>query len=163
MKFITEFTEEEQIKAVEQSVDIIQSFLTATELKKILQTVPKGEFKTDKEKLEAAGNQGFKNILNVIKRVCAEHSNEAIAINRLLWKPTLAKRPVMITEWDEEGFPVETYKKDKDGHVVFEEYQETEADYPNLFKTIAYLPIVIKKDRWLIDFFTSMLWLKEMF
>lgn len=163
MKFITEFSELEQIEVIEKSVDIIKSFMTATELQEILQTPPKGDFKTDKEEKEARGNQGFQNILSVIQKVCLKYKNEAIAINRMLWKPELSKKPVKVTEWDDEGFPVEVYKKDKDGHIIFEEYQETEEDCPNFLKTIAYLPVLVKKERWIYDFFISLIDLREMF
>lgn len=161
MKFITEFSEVEKYKNIGLAIDEIKEIVSLSEIQEATKQLPKGEFKTQEEKDVAAGNQGFKNVMTVINKILVEHTEELVKINHLFWKPETVKKPVKVTEYDENGFLIEDYKRDNDGHVVYEEYQETAEDYPSVFKTIAKLPVLMNEEPEILNFFTSLGGLKS--
>lgn len=162
MKFITEFKEMEKYQNIGQAIDEIKEIVSLSEIQEATKQLPEGDFKTKDEKDIAAGNQGFKNVMTVINKILVNHTKELAKINHLFWKPEVVKKPVKITEYDEDGFPVEVYKKDEAGHVVFEDYKETDEDYPSIFKTIAKIPVLINEEPDLLRFFTSLGGLKSL-
>lgn len=152
MKFIADFPEIEQYKAMAEAVDSIKELLTLSEIEEIRSKLPQGDFKTEEEKQEAFGNQGFKNLMEVVSTLMGTHAELLVRVNHAFWKPEIVKRPVKEEKWDDNGFLVEDYKRDEQGHIVYEEYQETENDYPMITKTIG--KIISANESWLRDFFT---------
>lgn len=152
MKFITEFTEIEQYKAMANAVDSIKELLTLKEIEEIRAKLPQGDYEDEEEKAEAMGEQGYKNMLEVIAMLMKDHADLLIKVNHAFWKPETIKRPAKEKKWDENGFLVEDYKRDEEGHIVYEDYTETENDYPSIIKTVG--TFFKSNSGWIADFFT---------
>lgn len=149
MKFITEFTEIEQYKAMANAVDSIKELLTLKEIEEIRAKLPQGDYE---DEAEAMGEQGYKNLLEIISMLMKDHANLLIKVNHAFWQPEIIKKPAKEKKWDENGFLVEDYKRDKDGHIVYEDYTETENDYPSIIKTVG--TFFKSNSGWIADFFT---------
>lgn len=152
MKFIAEFTEIEQYKAMANAVDSIKELLSLEEIEKIRDTLPQGDFVSEEEKLKAYGEQGYKNLLSVVSSLMRDHAELLVKVNHAFWQPETVKRPVKEQKWDEDGFLVEDYKRDYEGHIVYEDYMETDEDYPSVLKTIG--EVFTANKGWITDFFT---------
>lgn len=152
MKFIADFKEIEQYKAMANAVDSIKELVSLEEIEKIRDTLPQGDFESEEEKLKAYGKQGYNNLLSVVSSLMRDHAELLVKVNHAFWKPETVKRPVKEQKWNDEGFLVEDYKRDDEGHIVYEDYIETEEDYPSVIKTIG--EIFTSNKGWITDFFT---------
>lgn len=152
MKFIADFTEIEQYEAMAKAVDSIKELLSLKEIEEIRAKLPQGTFDDEEKEAEARGEQGYKNLLEIISILMKDHAELLITVNHAFWKPETIKRPAKEQKWDEDGFLVEDYKRDDEGHIVYEDYTETENDYPSIIKTVG--TFFKSNSGWIADFFT---------